>query len=76
MEELHVLTPTVRTMIVQAARQAGLTAMACLALAVLLVAVGKGPFTRWIPPGVLVTVGTFAATAWRARRSCVPSGTG
>ena len=69
------LTTTVRTMIVQAARQAGLAALTCLVLAVLMVMVGKGPFTRWIQPGVLATVAVFVVTAWRARRSGGPSDT-
>ena len=61
------LTPTVRTMLIRAARQAGLAALTCLALAVILVVIDKGPFTRWLPPSVIATVGVFAMTAWRAR---------
>jgi len=67
MEQLQVLMPTVGTMLIRAARQAGLMALTCLIMAVLLVVVGKGPFTRWVPPGVLLTVGMFAITAWRER---------
>ena len=51
------------------ARMTATVAVSCIVLAVILVALGHGPWTRWLAPTLLVTGGSIVVASWMSYRS-------